>query len=194
MCAPQRTNNIWDYFDECDKRKAARSVSRKVWDSVVWGAYRLWDHHLNPGALRQKVVHFFQRRRRGFDDSELWSLDDTILRFILPRLKRFRAAGRAGWPGPEAIFDIDYEEYQKLSDDEQEDLSRRSIEEWDRMLDKMIRAIELQTELDGIFTKLNPEWKEGDPRRDQYIKAPELEAEYKEGWDLFIKWFHALWD
>lgn len=31
-----------------------------------------------------------QRIERGFDDSETWSLDCTITKFILPRLKRFR--------------------------------------------------------------------------------------------------------
>jgi hypothetical protein len=31
-----------------------------------------------------------QRIERGFDDSEMWSLDETIANFILPRLKRFR--------------------------------------------------------------------------------------------------------
>jgi hypothetical protein len=33
---------------------------------------------------------FFQRRKRGFDDRETWSLDATIAEFILPRLKRFQ--------------------------------------------------------------------------------------------------------
>jgi hypothetical protein len=30
-----------------------------------------------------------QRLKSGFDDSELWSLDSTIIDFILPRLKRY---------------------------------------------------------------------------------------------------------
>ena len=30
-----------------------------------------------------------QRLERGFDDSELWNLDSTIAKFILPRLKAF---------------------------------------------------------------------------------------------------------
>ena len=30
-----------------------------------------------------------QRLTRGFDDSETWSLDDTIAKFIAPRLERF---------------------------------------------------------------------------------------------------------
>jgi len=31
-----------------------------------------------------------QRLKRGFDDSETWSLRDTIAKFIIPRLKRFK--------------------------------------------------------------------------------------------------------
>ena len=31
-----------------------------------------------------------QKERRGFDDTEIWNLDNTIAFFILPRLKRFR--------------------------------------------------------------------------------------------------------
>lgn len=31
-----------------------------------------------------------QRKTRGFDDSETWSLRDSIGQFILPRLKRYR--------------------------------------------------------------------------------------------------------
>lgn len=33
---------------------------------------------------------WWQRRTRGWDDSELWSLDFTIISFVLPRLKRFK--------------------------------------------------------------------------------------------------------
>lgn len=33
--------------------------------------------------------YYKQRMERGFDDSELWSLDSTIVGFILPRLKAF---------------------------------------------------------------------------------------------------------
>lgn len=30
-----------------------------------------------------------QRDKRGFDDTETWSLDTTLAKFLLPRLKRF---------------------------------------------------------------------------------------------------------
>ena len=58
-----------------------------------------------------------QRRTRGFDDSELWSLDSTIAAFILPRLRRFKEIAH-GHPG------------------------QITPEEWDGILDKMILAFE----------------------------------------------------
>ena len=33
---------------------------------------------------------FWQRRIRGFDDRELWSLDISLAEYIVPRLKAFR--------------------------------------------------------------------------------------------------------
>lgn len=59
-----------------------------------------------------------QRRDRGFDDTELWGLDDAFARFILPRLKALRQ--------------------QKLAPP-----TRMELVVWYSMLDKMIRAFEL---------------------------------------------------
>lgn len=59
-----------------------------------------------------------QRLKRGFDDSELWSLDKTIIGFILPRLKAYR----------EKHFSTP------------EDVTK---EEWNDILDRMIVAFEL---------------------------------------------------
>ena len=39
---------------------------------------------------KREVEFSKQRKERGFDDSELWSLRDTIANFIIPRLERFR--------------------------------------------------------------------------------------------------------
>ena len=60
-----------------------------------------------------------QRLERGFDDSELWNLDSTITKFILPRLKRFRTT-HCGFP---AQFKTD--------------------DQWCEILDKMIKAFEI---------------------------------------------------
>lgn len=38
----------------------------------------------------RSIKFFFQRLFRGFDDSETWSLDSSLSRLILPRLKRYK--------------------------------------------------------------------------------------------------------
>lgn len=58
-----------------------------------------------------------QRLERGFDNSETWSLDSTIARFIEPRLKVFKET-HGGYP------------------------SSLTEEKWDEILDKMIKAFE----------------------------------------------------
>ncbi len=39
--------------------------------------------------IKRDIKHFYQRWTRGWDDTELWSLDYTIAKFTLPRLKEF---------------------------------------------------------------------------------------------------------
>ena len=72
----------------------------------------------------REIEYAKQRQLRGFDDSETWSLTDTICRFIIPRLKRFKEV--SGTP------------------------SQLSEEDWNIILDKMILAFELTTREDGI--------------------------------------------
>ena len=45
---------------------------------------------LNPLNWRRPIKFFFQRRFRGFDDSETWNLDTSFYMWLLPRLKRFQ--------------------------------------------------------------------------------------------------------
>jgi len=65
-----------------------------------------------------------QRIERGFDDSETWSLTDTICRFTIPRLKRFKEV---------ANFIP----------------SNSTPKEWDLILDKITTALELTTRNEG---------------------------------------------
>lgn len=59
-----------------------------------------------------------QRYERGFDDSEIWNLDTTIIRFLVPRLKVFREIH-----GKSAPPDM-------------------TVEKWDKILDEMIEWFE----------------------------------------------------
>ena len=65
-----------------------------------------------------------QRQLRGFDDSETWSLTDTICHFILPRLQRFKEIN-ASTP------------------------AQLTEQEWDAILDKMIVAFQLTCKDNG---------------------------------------------
>lgn len=40
--------------------------------------------------ITRPVKYFYQRRTRGWDDSDIWSLDYTFAEWIVPRLKKLR--------------------------------------------------------------------------------------------------------
>jgi hypothetical protein len=65
-----------------------------------------------------------QRKKRGFDDSETWSLTDTICHFTIPRLKRFKQVNN-GYP------------------------AYLTEESWNEVLDKIILAFELTSRDEG---------------------------------------------
>jgi len=44
-----------------------------------------------PRKWKRAINFFIQRRICGFDDSETWSLDHSLAKLILPRLKRFQS-------------------------------------------------------------------------------------------------------
>ena len=48
--------------------------------------------------LRRRIKFCYQRLTRGFDDRDLWSLDVTIAKFVLPRLRVFKDIHK-GYPG-----------------------------------------------------------------------------------------------
>ena len=70
-----------------------------------------------------------QREERGFDDTELWGLDCTIARFILPRLKEFKNQTGGGFPPNLAV-----------EGDEDGD---KGLELWENSIQTMIDAFEL---------------------------------------------------
>lgn len=113
---------------------------------------------------------FWQRRRWGFDERELWSLDCTILKFVLPRLKVFRKNVH-GYPDYGAIT---------------------SMEDWEAALDKMIAAMQIIVDKDYPFNwAINTDYETlSDERKletDNYHKV-------QEGLHLFFEYFQNLWN
>lgn len=68
--------------------------------------------------FKRSFRFFMQRRKRGWDDSDTWSLDHSLAKVILPRLKRFKEVA--------PMVPADY----------------NSEAEWQADLDKMIAAFE----------------------------------------------------
>ena len=79
---------------------------------------RYWITIKDGHFLKRTVKYICQIFIRGWCDADTWSLDYTIAKFTLPRLKRFKKINN-GFP------------------------SSLSEKEWNIILDKMIRAFEL---------------------------------------------------
>lgn len=84
-------------------------------------------------------------------DNELWSLDFTLAKYILPRLEKYKNMERMGYPS-------------KLSGEK----------EWDEILDKMIYSFKYVIERDKYYFDYNTE-KE---RIEKYKEGMNLFAEY----------------
>lgn len=52
-----------------------------------------------PFDVKRSIKFWWQRRTRGFDDSETWSLDNTLAKWLVPRLRRFKQLNICIW-GP----------------------------------------------------------------------------------------------
>jgi hypothetical protein len=59
-------------------------------DDAFWYCYRTLRRLFD----RRQLKWFYQRLTRGFDDRELWDLNLTMAKFVLPRLKAFRSCTR----------------------------------------------------------------------------------------------------
>lgn len=73
----------------------------------------------------REPIYSAQRQLRGFDDSETWSLTDTICLFILPRLQRFKEIN-ASTP------------------------AQLTEKEWNDILDKIIISLQLTCKEKGL--------------------------------------------
>lgn len=150
--------------------------------------------YLGPQDVEKLAKYKKQRIERGFDDTELWSFDVTIAKFVLPRLIEFRKVAN-GYP---ADF--------------------KTFENWLATIDKMIYAFdhlvneekyddERDKELELHWIGMYDEKKLPDgnyeivygknydeEKMKKYHEMKKEEAEkIDEGLQLFGKHFRALW-
>lgn len=58
-------------------------------ERLWWDIQEFFVNIFSPKRWKTRLKFFWQRRIRGFDDSETWALDESFFRWFLPRLKRF---------------------------------------------------------------------------------------------------------
>jgi hypothetical protein len=142
-----------------------------------------WPQYLKSvlwGLGLRRLTFWWQRRTRGFDDSDTWSLDFTICKFAMPRIRHL-AATTHGYPSEllygESMTEESVAAHEKLPEEYQKCLSDAAFVKWQTILEKMARSMEIWVEGDCWYEQGTPE-----------------EVEFKEGMDLFHKYFFALWD
>lgn len=189
----------FDFIGIQDKPSKARPINESVIDfdeKIEW--YRTsklvdwvldntpygWRAYYKFHDIKRWVVSTYQRIRYGVADSECWSLDYTLSRYILPRLKHFKKMKRYTYP--DGI----------------------TPERWEEILDEMIWAFEFMLDEDKFikFPETGIDFK--DPNSFNREKTPQQKQDWQRYLDestklhyrknqallLFAKYYEALWD
>jgi len=101
--------------------------------------------------LKRRLRFFWQRRTRGWDDSETWSLDWSLANLILPRLERYREI-TCGHPA-----DLTKKQWHKILDDivfafrYHADFEKHTAEYWKKHGKRVERGMQLFAEWYGAL-------------------------------------------
>jgi hypothetical protein len=159
------------YYDfsevkEWMKKRRENRFQNLCLDIYYW-FYRNFEWIWKPYIIKGYLRRFWQRRTKGWDESDVWSLDYTISKFALPRLKLLKEKTH-GYP-----------------------CELNNMEEWYAILDKIIFSMDyIANEREW---KYYPSEENGIEEGD-YSKLKEVEAKVQEGLDLFGKYYRNLWD
>lgn len=146
------------------------SFDDEIWyKRIYYRYYYLISEHLAPRQLYRRLIKWpFQRLTRGFDDRELWNLDSTIAKFIVPRLKVFiEQSDRYGYP---AVL---------------EEEGNLGHEKWDIILAKILWSFEY------ALASYGEDWNDY-PWKDKEAQGV-LTKRYESGMKLFSKYCGNLW-
>lgn len=116
------------------------------------------------------IRSLYQRLTRGYSNYEVYEFRTAAAKYMLPRLKAFKAT-RHGYPGRICSAKDPWSPTREESD--------AASAKWDSMLDEMIWSLEFYVE--------EPEWNTGE-------ELAALEARADAGMILLGKWFGSLWD
>lgn len=143
--------------------------------------------------ILRKAKDWNYKRIHGFYPIDVWSLDYAILQFTLPRLKQF-SEDVCSFPNSMYYDDPDSPRPEELDENHYTETdSHIACNKWKGIVDKMIYSIEAMiVEGDGTLTFFK-----NDENGDLIIPLvadTEKEEKVQEGWELFHKYFFALWN
>lgn len=177
-------NGNYKTFESVKKMFADMDRRRKWWHKPYYACCGFFDSWISPSTWMYRIhrwyLWFF---KWGFNPKDIWSLDYTLSRWIIPRLTRLKET-KHGVPSmvygdEELLADYEKENDKHEIDNTVEDAEFKFNEVlWDFAMDKMIRAFELTIEDDWHDTE-------------EYKKQQE---EIQQGMKYFGKYFNCLWD
>lgn len=94
------------------------------------------------------IKWFWQRRTRGWDDREIWSLDHTFAEWVVPRLELLRERKHGV---PASMFEGDADDEASFAEAEKR---------WNEVMDKMIYGFKLKAAEDYCWIKKIKEYEE----------------------------------
>lgn len=118
--------------------------------------------------VKNNIKWWFQKKTRGYSDLELWNLDNTIAKWIVPRLKAFRDRTKA-YPA-----------------------NLESFEQWREMLDEMIFGFEF-TSISDEWYRDNVFQCSGDMHDKKMNEFESMAKRAENGRILFAKHFDGIW-
>ena len=114
----------------------------------------------------RRIKWKIQKQKRGWSDREIWNLDDTIVKWIVPRLKAYKDTTQ-GYPG-----NLD------------------SYELWQSMLDEMIFGFEFD---ESNWYSEHVFGLKGEEKEKKLKEFESLRERAEKGRIIFAKCFNNLW-
>ena len=171
--------------------------------------YYLWPiwyrsiEYLDDIFRGRRIKWFIQRRRRGFDERELWGLDYTIAKYVYPRIKAFNKFSKVSiapcfFADPEKIDHSD-EEWE-VAKNNQKDAYDKMEQSFFYIVNDVVNDDEDWKIDTGIDFDKYPDFKEAYQNIDNNkwkLYKEEMDRRTKvieEGLEVFAKYFRTLWD
>lgn len=174
-----------DKVEELKRRLKAHKDEHKVryfFLGIWWSIKRVWDW---PGKKCREITWFIQRGKRGWADCDVWDFDYYLCDVIIGGITKLRDTGTGL---PEGAF------IKAFAIDEDSEAAQTELKKWRDILDKIVRAFSLARDISvNDRFPYTPKLTVEQAQELKCLTKEENDA-VKEGFELFHKHFHNLWD